>query len=83
MTLLKRHVEWRDSNSYFLKNSQKMDIKEFDGLTFKPELYGIMLNKNLEYLGECELIKNFNSQQFLQEGCLDQSVRPCLFVYEQ
>ena len=28
-------------------------IRGFDGLTFKPELYGEILHKNMEYLEDC------------------------------
>ncbi len=28
-------------------------IRGFDGFTFKPELYGKILNKNMEYMEDC------------------------------
>lgn len=45
-------------------------VKAFDGFTFKPELYGHILHKNMEYLEECELLSRFNTEEYLNKGML-------------
>lgn len=45
-------------------------VRGFDGFTFRPELYGEILNKNMEYLTECHLFHSFNTQEFVTKGLL-------------
>lgn len=58
-------------------------IRGFQGLIFKPELYEAFLDKNMEYLGRCSFIKEFNPNEFISKGQLCTENSSIIYLYQQ